>query len=88
MKKILLSLLFVAGIAMLAPSAQAGCRRDYVIIGYDYCGRPVYGYVEHRDYYGDYDRYPVRYGGYDYDDYRVHRHYHHPRVGFSFFFGR
>ena len=97
MKKLLLTMLLAAGFTALIPNiSHADCGREYALLGYDHCGRPVYGYVERHESYGrDYDR---GYGG-DYDEYRG-RHYrsryndydhcqpHCFLPGFSFFFGR
>ena len=85
MKKFLLTLVFAIGISTLAPlAAQAHCDRPRVILYYDHCGRPVYGYVDDDDYY--YYRRPARhyYRSYDYSP----RYCYPRRTGFTFYFGR
>ena len=98
MKKFLFATLFLAGLAFLTPSADAG-RTQRVFVGYDRCGNPVYRevYVSSQYYRPAYSYAPVRsysYGrSYDrYDRYdRGHcsssrRSSSRPRVAISFGF--
>jgi hypothetical protein len=84
MKKLLLSLIVLAGFAGVAPQAEAGHRDRYVRY-YDDCHRPVYGYREVRvvrHYRPSYYCAPrVRY----YDD--CGPRYYRSRPRFSFNFG-
>ncbi|MDP9291292.1 MAG: hypothetical protein M3O82_02885 [Verrucomicrobiota bacterium] len=90
MKKLLFALLFAVIALTVVPAAQAHCyRRERVILYYDSCGDPVYGYVtrDTDDYYS-YRQPRYSYGG-DYGYYQPRRDYYRPsRGGVSFFFGR
>ncbi len=95
MKKLLFTTLFLTGLALLAPRANADCQ-ERVFLGYDRCGRPVYEYVSRPSYYQPRQTYyydaPVRYQsythsrGYDYDR-SCQSHYRDSRPRLSFSFG-
>jgi hypothetical protein len=90
MKKFLLALFVAAAAALIVPEVQAGhydCgpRGRRIVLHYDYCGRPVYGYIRddyrhhygrrhRRHYYGNYDYYP--------------RYSYRPSSGLSFYISR
>jgi hypothetical protein len=90
MKKFLFTTLFLGGLALLAPRAQADCQ-ERVFLGYDRYGHPVCEYDSRPSYYQPrrvyyYDA-PVRYQSYDYD--RSHQSRcrdSRPRISFSFGF--
>src|ERR1051326_47952 len=96
MKKLLFTTLCLAGLALLAPRANADCQ-ERVFLGYDRCGRPVYEYVYRPSYYQPRETYyydaPARCRSYEYSrgcDYG--RYYSQPRCHdsrprISFFFG-
>ena len=69
MKKFLFATLFLTGLAMLTPRANADCQ-ERVFLGYDRCGRPVYQYVSRPNYDQLRQTYyydaPVRYQSYNY----------------------
>jgi len=84
MKKLILSLIVLAGFVGIVPQAEAGHRDRYVRY-YDNCHRPAYGYreVRHVRYRPSYYHAPrVRY----YDDCGPRYYRSRPRFSFSFGF--
>ena len=82
MKKLLIAFTMFAGLAALAPKAEAGQYARY-FQGYDHCGRPTYTYVHKSDAYRA-PQYGRSYNNHNYNMGKFNRSYYsEPRYDYD-----